>query len=414
MHPISHIQADRSGLQAASLPPPFLEIEGSLERSISWPLASMHRELFAKGEVMFQAGDPADKLFYISRGSIRLPELNLLVKAGQVIGEIGLLSPLRRRTASAICEEDLEAYSMDQPQVMQLFQQDPALALNLVQLIVKRFIQNLKVETEAMERTRSELRIAHDIQASMLPQAFLTSPRWTEFETYAMMEPAREVGGDFYDFFAVSKRKVYLLVGDASGKGISAALFMAIAKSLLKSEAHRGFSPDRVISRVNNLLCPDNRRCMFVTVCCLRLDPQTGEVQCCSGGHNPPILCKRDGRAEFLDFPAGMALGVVPNAKYSSKRLLLEPGDSILLYTDGVTEALNPQQQLFSEERLHACVTRSQHQPLSEIISTVRSEIAAHAQHEPKSDDITMLAVRYKGPAPSQLNHQAARFGISE
>jgi serine phosphatase RsbU (regulator of sigma subunit) len=393
MLPISQVQADYdySGLMAAGL-------LGEGPEAPTWPLASMHREYYYKGDILFHAGDRADKLFYISRGSIRLPELNLLVKAGEVIGEMGILSPLNKRTASAICEEDLETYTMDHRQVLQLFRQDPVRAFSLVQLSLKRLIEDLKMEMEATERTRSELRIAHDIQASMLPQGFLDLPQKTEFETYAIMEPAKEVGGDFYDFFSVGKRKLYLLVGDASGKGISAALFMAIAKSLLKSEAKRGLTPDRVISHVNKLLCPDNQRCMFVTVCCLLLDRQTGEVQYCSGGHNPPILCTREGRASFLDSPGGTALGVMPNAKYSSRKTRLEPGDSILLYTDGVTEAFNPSHELFSDKRLLASVTRQHRQSLKQLICGVRAELAAHAQQEPKSDDITMLALRYNGP----------------
>lgn len=397
MHPISQAQTDLFVPLATGLPPSLAEPLRAEDRSLSWPLASMHRERFAKGEFLFRAGDRADKMFYIIQGVIRLPELNLRLRAGQVLGEMGILSPLKERTASAICEEDLEAYTMDYRQVIQLFREDPALALNLVQMSIKRLIENLKTEAEAKERQNSELRIAHDIQTSMLPHAFPTFPEGSAFETYGVMEAAREVGGDFYDFFTVGKDKVCLLVGDASGKGVSAALFMAISKALLKSEAQRGYSADRVLSRVNNLLCPDNRRCMFVTVCCLLLDVTTGEVECCNGGHNPPVLCTGGGQALCLETPAGIALGVMPDAAYASRRLVLKPDDSILLYTDGVTEAANPEQQLFSEKRLLVCAARRCREPLRELIAGVRAEIAAHARHEPQSDDITMLGLRYKG-----------------
>lgn len=399
MYPISQIEADHSGLLAPGLPIPLLETEAIRPRTV-WPLESMEREQFRKGDVLFRAGDRADKLFYITRGAIRLPEFNILVGPGEFIGEMGILSPQKRRTASAVCEEDLEVYTMDQSQVLELFRQEPALALNLVQLGVKRLIEDLRVQTQAQERTLSELRIARDIQTSMLPQSF---PQTAEFETHALMEPANEVGGDFYDVFAVGKRKLYLLVGDASGKGIPAALFMAISRSLLRSEAQRGFSPDRVVSRVNNLLCPENHRCMFVTLSCLLLDPQTGEVQICNAGHNPPVLCTPGGRAEFLDIPKGMALGVLPNTAYALKKVFLKPGNSLVLYTDGVTEAINPQHQQFSEQRLLTCVDRKQNEPLKEMIESVRAEIAAHAQKEPKSDDITMLAVRFNGPAAGRV-----------
>ena len=296
---------------------------------------------------------------------------------------------------------------MDRQQVVRLFREDPVLALELVQTSIKRFIENAKSEAELIERTRSELRIAHDIQTSMLPRAFPAPADRGDFETHALMEPAKEVGGDFYDFFTVGKNKVYALVGDASGKGISAALFMAIAKALLKSEARRGFSPHRVLSRVNHLLCPDNERCMFVTVCCVLLDTKTGEVECCNAGHNPPIRLFRDGSAEFQEAPAGIALGIEPDARYSSRRFVLGRADGLFLYTDGVTEAANPQQELFTEKRLLSCVAQHCHRPLEALLSGVRAEVATHSLQEPQSDDITMLGLRYQGagaalPKPSR------------
>ena len=381
----------------AGVPPSLLEPQTPGTNGLPWPLMAMRRETFARGEVLFRAGEPADKMFYVLRGVIRLPELNLRIPAGQIIGEMGVLSPLKQRTASAVCEEDLEVYTMDRQQVVRLFREQPVLALELVQTSIKRFIENAKSEGELIERTRSELRIARDIQTSMLPRAFVALADRSDFETHALMEPAKEVGGDFYDFFMVGKRKVYALVGDASGKGISAALFMAIAKALLKSEAQRGFSPHRILSRVNHLLCPDNERCMFVTVCCVLLDTETGEMECCNAGHNPPIRLFRDGRADFQKLPAGMALGIEPNARYSSRKFVLGRGEGLFLYTDGVTEAANPEQQLFSEERLLSCVAQHGHHPLEVLLSGIRAEVATHALHEPQSDDITMLGLRYQG-----------------
>ena len=393
MFPIRQLEAEPVGI-APTLASPVLDTQ-VIGRPIAWPLSAMQREVYTRGQVLFRIGDRADKLFYINRGAIRLPELNIRVGPGEFIGETGILSPLKRRTASAVCEEDLEVYSMDQRQVVELFRQEPALALSLVQLGVKRLIEDLKVQAQARERTLSELRIARDIQLSMLPQSF---PQTSEFETHALMEPASEVGGDFYDVFTVGKRKLYLVLGDASGKGISAALFMAISRSLIRGEAQRGFSPDRVVSHVNKLLCPDNHRCMFVTVSCAMLDTRTGEVQICDAGHFSPVLCRNDGGAEFLHVPGGMALGIVPNTAFTLKKVFLEPGDSLLFYTDGVTEAVDAQQQLFSDGRLLTCLKGKQRESLKKIIEGVRSEVAVHVGNEANSDDITMLAVRFKGP----------------
>lgn len=377
-----------------TVPLSLLETGPAIESSLAWPLASMRREFFVRGELLFKAGDRADKLFYIRHGTVRLPELNVVLTSGETIGEIGVLSPTHCRTASAVCEEDIEAYTLDQSQILSLFRQDPVLALNLVQLTLKRFIHNHKMEAEAVERTKNELRIAHDIQTSMLPQAF---PARKEFETCAMMHPAKEVGGDFYDVFSVGKRKVYLTVGDACGKGISAALFMAISKALLKSEAARGFPPERVLARVNNLLCPENQRCMFATVCCLLLDPDTGEVQCSNAGHPLPLHCNPKGETHFIQSPSEKAVGVIQNTKYTSQRFFLKPGDLLLLYSDGVTEATSPQRELFSTRRLLDSLRRHHHLSLNELISGVRADIAAHELNEPRSDDITLLALRYKG-----------------
>ncbi len=397
MLPIREAEAGGPAYGGSGVAASLLEAQGAGTRALAWPLTAMRREIFARGEVLFKVGEPADKMFYVIRGAIRLPELNLRIPAGQIIGEMGVLSPLKERTASAVCEEDLEVYTMDRQQVVELFRKDPVLALELVQTSIKRFIENAKAEAEGLERTRSELRIAHDIQTSMLPHRFPAHADRTDFETYALMEPAKEVGGDFYDFFTVGKHTLYALVGDASGKGISAALFMAIAKALLKSEAQRGFPPHRVLSRVNHLLCPDNERCMFVTAFCVRLDTQTGLVECANAGHNPPIRVFQEGTAAFQETPPGVALGIQSDAKYSCRKFKLRCGDGLFLYTDGVTEAANPQQQLFSERRLLACVAERCRQPLEVLLRGVRAEVAGHALQEPQSDDITMLGLRYQG-----------------
>jgi serine phosphatase RsbU (regulator of sigma subunit) len=371
---------------------PILTLNGS-----RWPLAAMRRELFAKGEYLFHAGDNADKLFFISKGLIRLPELDVIVKPGQILGEMGIFSPGRRRTASAVSEESVEVYTMDREEVVQLFSLNPSLALELMQLSNKRFLENLRAETEAKERIKSELRIAREIQTSMLPRTFPAFPGRTEFDLFATMDPAEEVGGDFYDFFLINPNKLCLVIGDVSGKGVPAALFMAVSKALLRSEAMRDFPPHEVLAHVNKLLCPDNQVCMYVTVLCLMLDTRSGVLEFCNGGHTPPLLCGTRGEVEHLQGPQGKILGVLENARYESQKRTLKKGDLLLLYTDGVTEAMNPQYQLFSEDRLRCCFSSYPKRPVAEVVAGIRQEIAAHAQGHPQSDDITMLAIRFLG-----------------
>jgi phosphoserine phosphatase RsbU/P len=368
------------------------------EPSYSWPISFMKRETFKKGEYLFKAGDKADKMYYIQQGTIRLVEINKTILPGQVIGEMGIFSPFKERTATALCESDLEAYTMGRDEVVKFFAQDPSLAINLIQLSIKRFIENLRAETAARERIASELRIAHDIQNSMLPQTFPPFPDRLEFEIFATMDAAKEVGGDFYDFFLVAKNKLCVIIGDVSGKGVPAALFMAISKTLFKTEAMRGISAADVLNHVNNMLCPDNQTCMFVTVFCLILNTDTGEVEFCNGGHNPPLVCEQDGSFDFVDVPKGFVVGAIENMVCPSKNITLKPGEIFFLYTDGVTEAMNPRNEQFSDKRLKESLEKLKgKKELTDIITGLRDDVLGFAQDAPQSDDITMVALRYNG-----------------
>jgi len=368
------------------------------ENGFQWPISFMCRQEFKKGEYLFRAGDSAGKLFFIVKGLIRLPELNRVIKAGQVIGEMGIFSPRKQRSASALAEEDVQTYTMGGEEVRELMTRDPGLAINLIEVSVKRLTENLNAEAAARERINAELRIARDIQTSMLPRTFPPFPERKEFELWARMEPANEVGGDLYDYFFVERDRLCLLVGDVSGKGVPAALLMALCKTLLKSEAMRGYPPSEILARVNNLICPENHECMFVTVFCLVINILTGEAECCTAGHNPPLLCSGDGDTEFVYAQPGSVVGFEENATYESKIIRLKPGDILLLYTDGVTEAENPKQEQFSLERFRSCVSSLRRRPVQEIVAGVRQEIILHAQGQPASDDITLVALKYHGP----------------
>jgi len=372
------------------------------EVSYKWPLEYMKKEAFKKGELLFKAGDKADKMYFISKGSLKLLEINKIISEGQVIGEMGIFSPFKERTASAQCQQDLEAYTMGRDEVIKFFGTDPNLAINLIQLSIKRFIENLKAETAARERIESELRIASEIQISMLPRTFPPFPDRKEFEIFATMDPAKEVGGDFYDFFFVDKKTLCVIVGDVSGKGVPAALFMAISKTLFKTEAMRGLPADEVLTVVNNRLCPDNQMCMFVTVFLILLNTETGEVQFSNGGHTRPLILSRGGSFEYVAIPGGFVVGAMENIKCDRRSLTLKPGDCIFLYTDGVTEAMNHQHQLFSEARLKESLAKHEGEEITVLIRSMRQEILEYAQGEAQSDDITMLALKYNGGPDAQ------------
>ncbi|HNQ51044.1 MAG TPA: SpoIIE family protein phosphatase [Candidatus Omnitrophota bacterium] len=362
--------------------------------SCRWPISFMKLETYKKGDCLFKAGDKADRMFYIAKGSIRLPEIDKVVKQGDVLGEMGIFSPFKERTASAVCEEDVDVYTMGKDEVINFFGKDPAMAIDLIQLSIKRFIENLKAETAARERIESELRIAQEIQASMLPSVF---PERAEFELFAMMDPAKEVGGDFYDFFFIDESRLCFVIGDVSGKGVPAALFMAICKTLIKTEAKQGLATDEVLSVVNSILCQDNQTCLFVTVFCAILDIATGEIEFSNGGHNPPLVCDATGCFNFIKMACGFVVGIMADLKCTNERLRLKPGDTIFLYTDGVTEAMDPDRKQFGEERLREKLISLKDNGIKDMIQAMRREVTVFARGAQQSDDITMLAVRYTG-----------------
>ena len=219
------------------------------------------------------------------------------------------------------------------------------------------------------------------------------------------MEAAQEVGGDLYDFFLVDEHKLCALVGDVSGKGVPAALLMARSKTLLRSEAMSGYPAAEILMRVNKALCTDNPECMFVTVFCLLLDTRTGEAECCTAGHTPPLFCSRDGLVEFMTATPGLLIGFDEQVRYDSKPIRLRPGDMLFLYTDGVTEAENPKQEPFSEDRFKASIAMRGAMSLPEIVAGVRQDITQFTQGRPQSDDISLLALKYPWGEITKWSH---------
>jgi len=258
---------------------------------------------------------------------------------------------------------------------------------------LKEYIRNLTETTAAKERIQSELKVATEIQASLLPRIFPPFPDHPEFDIYASMVPAKEVGGDFYDFFFIDQKNLCFLIADVSDKGVPAALYMMVAKTLLKTEGQRLGEPDKILSSVNNILAVDNQNCMFATVFCAILDITTGGVRFANAGHNPPLMIDSLG-ARYLTPKPGLMLGAMTDMAFVTERLTLEPGGTLFLYTDGVTEAKNPEESLFGEERLLKALQIAPQADLAEMIHFISSEVAQHADGASQSDDITLLAIK--------------------
>jgi serine phosphatase RsbU (regulator of sigma subunit) len=383
-------------LQTSILPSISSEIKEKSEMDFTFEelIPYMTKEVYKKDIVLFNKDDKADKIFYIHKGQLKLVEINKIAGKGEVIGETGIFSPFHKRTLSAVCETDLEVFAIDQEKIIKVLYRNPNLLLGLLQLSIKRFSVNLKETISEKERIESELKIARSIQASMLPTKF---PERKDIDIFAIMEPAREVGGDFYDFFFIDENKIGLIIGDVSGKGITAALFMVISKTLLKTESLRGLEPGEILIRVNDLLYPDNEECMFVTVFCAVLDVKTGELQYANAGHNPPLLYTDSDGFKFIDVNKGFVLAAMNYVKFVSEKIQLKPDDILFLYTDGVTEAMNPDQKQFSSSRLLKTLSKLKGENVQIYIESVREGVRSFVEEEPQSDDITMIALKYNG-----------------
>ena len=255
-------------------------------------------------------------------------------------------------------------------------------------------LQEATHDREQLLAIRRELDIARSIQQSFLPCIF---PHRPDFDIFAQMIPAREVGGDFYDFFLVDDTRLGVVVGDVSGKGVPAALFMAVSRSLLKSVALVGTPPAECLRRVNALLCLDNSAELFVTVFYGVLDTRTGELEYSNGGHNPPYVVRGEGGVHPLEGTGGIVLGVLDDIHYRAKHAALRPGDGVFLYTDGVTEAMDPEGNLFSDPRLQAVLAEHGHGSSEAITRAVVDEVRRYSASGPQSDDITTMAIRYRG-----------------
>ena len=261
---------------------------------------------------------------------------------------------------------------------------------------VREYIHKLGAVTAEKERIGAELDVAKHIQASMLPCIFPAFPDRKEIDVYASMDPAKEVGGDFYDFFMVDNRHLAIVMADVSGKGVPAALFMVIGKTLIKDHTTPGRDLGQVFTEVNNLLCEANSEEMFITAFEGVLDLVTGEFVYVNAGHEMPFICKAGGKFEPYKIRHGFVLAGMEDMKYTAGSMMLEPGDKIFQYTDGVTEATDLADELYGMERLGTILNKVKDKTPDEILPAVKKDIDAFVGDADQFDDITMLCLEYK------------------
>jgi sigma-B regulation protein RsbU (phosphoserine phosphatase) len=275
--------------------------------------------------------------------------------------------------------------------------------LNDLEITINKSLQDLQLIKEAIKSRdqlmfiRHELGIATEIQTSILPKTFPAFPDRKEIDIYAKMIPAREVGGDLYDFFMIDKSRIGLIIGDVSGKGIPAAMFMAVSKTLLKATALKGIPPDSCLESVNSILVEESLPSMFVTVFYGIFDTRNGSFEYCNGGHNPPYVISKEGQVRQLDNRGGVFLGCLKNLDYESNVVMLQPGETLFLVTDGITEAMNTEEAMFGENRTQESLLAHSGESLDQLVENTIKDVQTFAGAQEQSDDMTCLALRYFG-----------------
>ena len=259
------------------------------------------------------------------------------------------------------------------------------------------YIRSAQKEHAQLVDIQSDLSVAQEIQHAILPRSFdLKVPDADKVNIYASMVAAKDVGGDFYDFFPIDDHRMGFTIADVSGKGVPAAIFMAVSRTLIKATGLQDKPTDQCMSTVNNILCDESVGSMFVTVFYGIYDIQTGLITFTNAGHNPPYILKADGQVKVLMSPCNLVLGAISDMTFSSDTVQLEPGDAIYMFTDGVTEAENGNHDQFGEARLEETLAECKEKDSQHIVETINEKVKAFIDGAPQSDDITQLVIRRK------------------
>jgi len=356
-------------------------------------------------DVLLRPGDLNDTVYLVLSGGLAAyldssgkPGDAIAIPAGECLGE---LSAIDGKPVSALVKASVPSRVL--PLTQDLFwirlMAVPGVARNLMVLLAARMRRNSEVMLEGQRRQieleylRQELDVARQLQLGMLPLRKPMFPERKDVDIAGLMEPASAVGGDLFDAFFVAPQRLFLCVGDVSGHGIPAAMFMARAVSLMRIAAFSIQQPAELLERVNDQLCVGNDANMFVTLFCGMLDIETGLLTYANAGHLPPIVA-RCGHCEPLPLPKGTVIGVLPGIRYRSLETVLLSGELLLCFTDGVTEAQTPAGEEFTEPALARLVEAHAALPLDDLLAAVRAEVGRFTGTAELADDCTLLAVR--------------------
>ncbi len=385
-------------------------------------LAECQMQEIQKDEVLISPGEENHHLYLLLSGRLQVcldtadSNLSFSIEPGECIGEMSVIEE-RLTSAYVSAEEASRMLVLPKEIFWEKFVCLPEAVRNLLQVLSRRMRRHNQVTLQTLEQQlryehlQKELEAAGKIQANILPKKEPLFPRHPQVDVFAMMEAAKVVGGDFFDAFALDNRHIYIAIGDVSGKGMPAALFMVRVMTLLRMSVVNEAAFGSVLPTVNRMLCENNDDCMFVTLFVGVLDVFSGKLTYMNGGHNPPFLAREGHDFEPLAVPKGLLLGVNEAAPYTVAELTLGYNDTLVLYTDGVTEAENAQKEFFSGQRT-ADILNARVQPdMKSLVNTLHTAILDFAAGVPQADDITMLALRYRGdsqnlwPAPPFISH---------
>jgi phosphoserine phosphatase RsbU/P len=368
-----------------------------------------HTVTLAAGDVLLKPGDANHTLYFLLSGQLQVhldsrdSGNSFPIDPGEVIGEMSIIEH-RKVSAWVVGEQPSTLLAMPEQVFWEEFLTIPQATRNLLGLLISRVRKTDAVLAKELERKvryevlQRELQSAARIQTSILPNLRPLFPNHPQVETHAVIRPAREVGGDFFDAIAINDHCLCVAVGDVCGKGLPAALFMVRVITLLRICLLREQNPAAILPAVNRLLCEANEEFMFVTLGVALLDTTTGKLTYLNGGHNPPFLSTKGQPFGLWPPPEGPLLGFDPDAKFSVTERLLQPDDMIVLWTDGVSEAENQHHEQFSVER--AAQALGQSLPATDVAGMVQNlekAVAKFAGEAEQSDDITILALRYRG-----------------
>ncbi len=274
------------------------------------------------------------------------------------------------------------------------FNNKPIVLSNGLMSEIANAVNGMVSALQEKDRLQKELKIAAGIQKSMLPKDFKIFEKYKEFSVYADMVPAKEVGGDFYDVFLADENHLAMVIADVSGKGVPAAMFMAVTRTLIRNSMIVGSAVDKTFTKVNAFLCSDNKEEMFVTAWLGILNLETGNLVYVNAGHNPPLICS-NGKFEYMKMKPGFVLAAMDNYQYKQYELQFEPGDKIVLYTDGVTEATDINGSLYGNKRFVDLLNENKNKSPKELIDEIYTDVNEYQKNVEQADDITVLAVEF-------------------